>query len=135
MIKQNLKQNKGISMVDVIIAMIILSLFVGVIGNLYYQIALQNDILRMNAVAVYYTVKVAEGIDKMSYEEVTAELNNTLKQQYEIPDMITISIDVENYNETDSSKEDVIKTVKIEAKYTCLKEEQTYTIKKLKIKE
>lgn len=130
-----IKQNKGISMVDLIIAMVLLSLFVGVIGNLYYQIVLQNNMLRMNAVAVYYAVKVAEGIDKMPYEEVTNELNDTLKQEYEIPDIITIHIEVENYNETDPSKEDIIRTVKIQTKYICFEKEQTYTIEKLKIKE
>lgn len=122
-------------MVDVIIAMIVLSLFVGVIGNLYYQIALQSNMVRINSVAVYYVVKIAEDLDRISYEEVRNELNDTIKATYQIPDLLTITLNVQNYNENDSSKEDIIKIVTIKAEYQCFEDTKVYEIKKLKIKE
>lgn len=133
--KQYLKGNKGVTITDIVVAMIVLSLFVGLIGNLYYQIALQNSIIQSNAVVAYYAVKIAEGIDKMSYENVTNELSNTVKQTYEIPDGINITISVEKQSETDPSKEDIIKTVTIRAEYTCFEQTRSYEMKKLKIKE
>lgn len=133
--KQRLKANNGISMTDVIIAMMILCLFVGVIGNLYYQIALQSNMIRFNAVAVYYVVKIAEDLDRIPYEEVTNELNNTIKTTYQTPDLLTMTLNVQNYNETDSSKEDIIKIVTITAEYQCFGDTKVYEVKKLKIKE
>lgn len=132
---KKLKANNGISMADVIIALTILCLFVGVVGNLYYQIIKESEKVRYNAVAVYYVIKIAEDIDKMSYTEVTNDLNTNLKETYQIPDGITITLNVQNYNATDASKEDILKTVKISANYECLGDNMNYEIKKLKIKE
>ena len=132
---KKLKANNGISMTDVIIAMLILCMFVGVIGNLYYQISLQSNTIRFNAIAVYYSVKIAEEIDRISYEDVTNGLNNTLKTDYEIPDLLNMTVDIQNYNAIDSSKEDIIKIVTIRAEYKVLNDEKFYEIKKLKIKE
>ena len=133
--KQYLKGNKGVTITDIVVAMIILSLFVGLIGNLYYQIALQNSIVQSNAVAAYYVVKIAEDIDKMPYESVTNELSNTVKQTYELPDGINIMITVEKYSEIDPTKEDIVKTVSIRAEYECFEQTRVYEVKKLKIKE
>ena len=133
--KTSLKQNKGMTMTDVIAAIIILCLFTGIIGNLYYQIVFNSNMIKLNSTAVYYVVKISEEIDKISYEEVTRELANTLKEKYSIPDSYVITINVENYNKDDPSKEDIIKIVTIKAEYECFKEQKQYEIKKRKIKE
>lgn len=133
--QMKLKHNKGATMVDVVTAIIILSLFVGVIGNLYYQVILHNNEIKLNAYAVYYVVQIAERIDKIPYEEVTNEFNNNLREEFSIPDLYNISIDVINYNENDNSKEDIIKIVTIKAEYECFEEQKKYEIQKLKIKE
>lgn len=122
-------------MVDIIIAMFILTMFVGVIGSLYYQIVLNSNLIRMNAVAVHYAIKIAENTDKISYEEVTDELNTTVKESFAIPDNFTVHIQVSPYNEQDASKEDIIKMVTIHIDYQCLNETRSYELKKLKIKE
>ena len=133
--KINLKQNKGITMTDIVIAIIILCLFTGVVGNLYYQILSRSSMIRSNGVAIYYVVQVAERIDKIAYEEVTNELSASLKDELLIPDSFDITINVEKYSEMDTSKEDIIKLVTIKAEYEVLKEKKEFTIKKLKIKE
>lgn len=132
---KKIKTSNGISMTDVIIAVLILCMFVGVIGNLYYKISYQSHMVRFDAIATYYTVKIAEEIDRISYEEVTNDLNTTLKQTLGIPDLINITVDVENYNSSDTSKKDIIKIVTIKAEYEVLNEKQTYEIKTLKVKE
>lgn len=130
-----LKSNKAVIMSDVIIAIIILSLFVGVIGSLIYQVTKNNEKIRMNAIATDYVIKIAEDIDKMKYEDVTNDLNNNLTQIYDINDKYQITLEVQNYNEIDTSKKDIIKIVKIQIQYTALGDTQEFTIKKLKIKE
>ena len=129
--KMNLKANKGVSTVDVVVAIIILSLFVGVIGNLYYQVAKNSSMIRYNTVAVYYAIKIAEDIDEMAYEEV----NDNLTEKYQLPEGFTATLNIEKYNKNDSTKQDVIKKVNITINYTFLNETQKYTIRKLKIKE
>ena len=133
--KINWKQNKGISTIDIVVAIIILTLFVGVIGSLYYQIAYHNAAIRMNAMAVNYAVKIAENIDKITYEEVQETLNDTLKTEFEIKEAFNPTIQVENYNEEDLSKEDIIKKVTIRIDYNIMDESRSYEIIKLKIKE
>lgn len=133
--KLKLKSNKGVSTVDVVTAVIILSLFVGIIGNLYYQIAKNNAMIRSNTIAVYYAIKIAEDIDKMSYENVENNLNENINKNYGLPENFDAKINIENYNKDDSSKQDIIKKVNITINYTFLKEERNYKIDKLKIKE
>lgn len=132
---KKLKSDKGISMVDIIGAIIILNLFIGVIGTLYYQILLNSNLIRSNATAVYYTVKIAEDIDRMAYEDVTNNLNTNINNKYEINEHYTASISVENYNKNDSSKKDIIKIVTIKIQYDYLDTSNEYKISKLKIKE
>lgn len=133
--KINWKENKGISLVDVITAMLILTLFVGVISSLYYQLAYHTSAIRMNALAVNYAVKIAEATDKMTYEEVEESLNETLKETYQFPDSIDANITVQKYSDENEGKQDVIKIVTIKVDYEFAKEQRTYEIKKLKIKE
>lgn len=133
--KLRLKQNKGTTMTDVVTAVIILCIFTGAIGNLYYQIVLHQNMIRLNALAVYHVVQIAEEIDKISYEEVTNELPSKLKEKFSIPNLYTITVNVENYNKDDPSKEDIIKMVTIKAEYECFNKKKEYEIKKLKIRE
>lgn len=120
---------------DVVIGMLILCLFVGVIGGLFYQIGLNSKIMESNAVATNYAIKIAEDIDKMAYDDVTNNLNSTLLTGYNIQDNFSVNIDVKNYNESDPSKEDIIKIVEITVNYNIFDRDETYKIKKLKIKE
>lgn len=132
---KNIKSNKGISIADLIIALLILTLLSGIIGNLLYQISYHNAALRMNAIAVDYAIRVAENIDKMTYEEVTSELTATSKEDYNLLEPFEIQINVTNYNEDNTSKSDIIKIVNIKVNYTLLKQEKTYEIRKCKVKE
>ncbi len=129
------KTNKGVTMMDIVVAIIVLTLFVGVITSLYYQIAYYNASIRMNAMAVHYAVKIAESIDKMTYEEVTEELNEDARTTYDLPDLYQANIEIKKYSEEDPTKEDIIKKVTITINYQLLDENKTYVLRKLKIKE
>lgn len=132
---KKLKSRKAISLVDIIIAMSILIMFISVIGSLYYQIILNSNMIRINATAVSYAVKIAEDIDRISYENVTDDLNTNIKERYALHDNFTASVNIKNYNENDDTKQDIIKIVTINIKYNYLDTSGEYTIKKLKIKE
>ena len=129
------KHNNGISMVDVTIAVAVVLIFTGVIGQIYYSIMLNNLKIRANAVVTYYIVKLAEDIDKMPYSEVTKQNLEQKISQYDCPDIYTITVEVENYQEKANVSDDLIKMVYINANYEVYNEEQNLTIDKLKIKE
>ncbi len=133
---KNIKSNRGVSITDLVIALIILSVFAGGIGNLLYQLAYNNASLRMSAIAADYAVKEAEYIDKIAYEDVQT-LNEKITQinGEDVLDAFTIKLYVENYNNADETKKDIIKKVTITVNYNILKDEKSYKIEKLKIKE
>lgn len=133
---KNIKSNRGVSITDVVIALIILTIFTGVIGNLIYQIAYNNAALRVNAIAVDYAVKEAEYIDKIAYEDVqTSNEKITQINGEDVLDAFTVKLDVEDYKGNDETKQDIIKKVIITVNYNILKDEKSYKIEKLKIKE
>ena len=133
--KLSLRENKGISMADIIISIVILSMFAGLIGSLYYNIAYSNNSIRMDATAVYYAIKIAEVTDKMNYEEVEESLNQTLKEKYNLQENINATIQVEKYNKDDNTKLDIIKKLTIKIDYTFMNDSKSFELQKLKIKE
>ena len=133
---KNIKSNRGVSITDVVIALIILTIFTGVIGNLIYQIAYNNAALRVNAIVADYAVKEAEYIDKIAYEDVQTSNEKITKINGEdVLDAFTVKLDVEDYKGNDETKQDIIKKVTITVNYNILKDEKSYKIEKLKIKE
>lgn len=129
------RENRAATMTDVIVGMIILIMFTGILTTSFYKMYMHNISIRMNAIAVDYAIKILEDVDRMTYEEVTNDLNNTLTQKYTIKENYTINLEIENYNKNDETKQDIIKTVKVTVKFKVADQEQEYTVKKVKIKE
>ena len=72
--KLNIKSEVGFTLQDLTIAMLILSIFVGVIGTLMYnsyKVSLESKVL---AQAVNYSVHILEDIDKRPYNEIDSTL-------------------------------------------------------------
>ncbi len=146
--KKMFKQKKGVTMMDVAVALIVLTIFAGTIGRLYYMIAYNNAMIRLNAIATYYVVIVAEDMDRIGYDKVESKTNDELKVDLEErytarnenfeawPDNLNITLTVENYDDGNSQKVDIVKKVNIVAKYKVFNnEEEAYAINTLKIKE
>lgn len=131
-----IKQNKGITMVDLVIALAIISIMVGVVGNLFYQSFYYSTSITRTAYATSYAINAIEWIEKMPYEEVDSSLNEKVKQALNIPaDSYQIDITVENYKDKNPLKEDIIKIIKVTVKYIFNEKEESFSLKKLKIKE
>lgn len=130
---KKIKSNKGVTLTDVGVAIIIIMLLGVVIANMFYNIYLNVSLIRLNATAVNYAVNILEDIDRLPYEEVN---NNLLVlKDYNIKSMFTAKIDVENYNEQNTDKEDLIKIVTLTISYNMSGESDEIIFKKLKIKE
>lgn len=134
-IMKKIKSNKAATMSDVVVGILIMIMFTGILTTGFYRVYKHNAYIRMNAIAVDYAIKILEDIDKITYEEVTNELNSTIKEKYNIQDNYQVNIEIKNYNENDKTKEDIIKIVTLTVNYKIMDEQEQYTVKKLKIKE
>ena len=129
-----MKNEKGMSLMDAVISILILSIFVGIIGTLFYEIGINSSMVKSNALATHYAVKVAEDIDRIPYENVTKNyIENTLIPTYHVEQPFNITVEVDNYNEDDDTKEDILKIVTIQVGYNFMNRNETYEVKKLKV--
>lgn len=74
-----LKGQKGFAASDALIAVLIITLFAGLIATISYNIYLSNSSIKRMSIATSYIVDVFEYIDKSYYDDVTIE---GLKGQY-----------------------------------------------------
>lgn len=130
---KKIKSNKGVSLVDIGVAIIIIMLLGATIANMFYQIYYNVSMIRLNATAVNYAVNILEDIDRLAYEDVDNDL--LISNDYDLASMFEASIDVEKYIENNPEKEDIIKIVTLTIKYKMSGDSEEITFKKLKIKE
>jgi hypothetical protein len=126
--------NKGITGVDITIAIIIIITFTGVIASLMFSIYNTSLNIQKGANADAYATMILEKVDEKSYDEVDENFIQMLKDdnEIEISDDYVTELTIEPY--TDYQYE-LIKKVNLIIKYTVNKEEKTLNITKLKIKE
>lgn len=127
------KLNKGATLSDIVIAIIIMIILGATVISMFYKLYYNTVMIRLNAIAVNYAVSILEDIDKLSYDEVTEDVN--FKGKFNIPNNFRIILEVKKYNEENPEKEDIIKIVKLTIKYRMQDDEEELTISKLKIKE
>ena len=134
-IKKKLKSQKGFTMQDLIIACLILTLFVGLIGTLMYNSYYNNLRAELSANMTIYAVKILEDIDKISYEDVQTKTGSDYEEQFNIPAGYIVELNISNYGEAVGNVEDVIKIIKLKISYTFQGKTEDFVVQKLKIKE
>lgn len=131
----NLKQNKGFTMQDLIIAFGIILVVGGTIGTTYLAIYSIQIETKKDAIATLYAIQITEYIDKISYEEVIEGMDTeAIKQEFNISNKYEVNINVGNY-EQDGKNLDMVKKVRIEINYTFDNQERKIVFNRLKIKE
>lgn len=126
-----LKNNKGITGIDLTIGLIVLALFSGVITMLMsytYKASLE---IQKGANAMAYATMVLEKVDEKSYEEVNEAFVTYLENlgEIELSNQYVI-----NFSAKELSK-DLFKKVEITVNYDFFGEQKSLAINKLKIKE
>lgn len=137
-----LKNNRGITGIDVGIATVVIVLFVSIITTLFYNIYSMTTQTKRNAEATAYISRVFENLKRLDYNDVTEEegkrdkllaiLNEIFKdseyknEQYEMTiSGYKINLNIENYSKEGIDVEDVIKKVLIKAQYSVGKKDKT----------
>ena len=127
-ILKKLKSNKGFTIQDVIVAMVILVLFAGTISASFLAIFKIQAETKLTANCTLYGIQILENIDKIGYDEVTNGMEQEYKTKYDIPQNINLSLDVSPYNTN-------IKKIKLDITYEFAGHTQTISLEKLKVKE
>lgn len=124
------KSNRGFTMQDVIVAMVILVLFAGVIGSSYVTIYKIQAETKLNATATLCAIQILENIDKIDYDQVNNGDLKNWRADYEVPNGMNLSLEVKPYNE-----ENIIKNVKLTISYEFAGKTETLVLEKIKVKE
>lgn len=129
-ITKKLKSNKGFTMQDVIIGMVILTVFAGTIAGSYLAIYKIQAQTQMTAVASLYGIQILENIDRIAYEDVINGMEDTYKQAYDISDKMDLKIEVSPYD-----TEDTLKMIRLTLTYEIAGNTEELVLEKLKVKE
>lgn len=133
-IEKKIKSDKGFTMQDLVIAIMVLLLFVGTIGGTYLAIYQVQADTKLDSVATLYMIQMLEYIDKIGYDEVNNGMEDTLRTQFNVPSRFEFVIDVSNYSPSNDSL-DLVKIVKLSMTYTFQEQERNIVIEELKVKE
>ena len=130
--KHKLKENKGITGLDIVISMIVIATLTGLIATLMAKIYYRSIEIQKSANANAYATIVLEKVDENPYESVDNNFLTTISQEVVIDSDYTVTIAVENIEGVD---ENIMKKVTVNVKYSLQGEEKQLIISKLKIKE
>lgn len=132
--KINIKSNSGFTMADLIAALTIFMIFTGVICGLFYSAYKVSLETKLSSTALSYAIAILEDIDKISYDDVINGMETKYIRKFSIAEGFNLSLEVTNYNEG-TTKEDLIKKVKLTISYNISGQNQEIVINKMKMKE
>ena len=136
--KTKYKNNKGVTLVDVTIAAIIISIFTGVIATLMYKSYAMAIEIEQTANANAYATIILEKSDEKPFDVIDDNFLSTIAGEIEVDTTkYRISFEaneIENNTSYQIEGEDIFKEVKVTVEYG--KDfEKKITLKKLKVKE
>lgn len=143
--KLNIKSNKGVTGVDLVVAIIILTMFVGLLTTLMVNLYKQALEIQKSANAMSYVTIICEMVDEKSFNDVTAKDSNgnytfvtNLKNSGEVTmaDGYDVEYKVENIPNKESTEiNSMMQKVSVRVSYDVQGETQSIYVMKLKVKE
>ena len=137
-IKDQLKSNRGFTIQDLVFAIMILMIFIGVITGMYISVYRMQADTQIDSIATIYGIKMLEYIDKISFNEVTEsnkfKLINKMKEDFSIPDKFNVTLDIQKYTPEWYNK-DYVRKVTLSIKYLTGDTESELKFNRIKVKE
>lgn len=134
----NLKEEKGITAVDISTGALIFILFTTVILALYTQIYKQSALIKIHQDAMSYIIQICEDIDFKKYgitEDINGYKQNIIEQINFPTDKYELIMTQEKYIETHPDAEDLVKKINVKILYIFDGQERTIEVNKVKVKE
>lgn len=129
-----LKSNRGFTMQDLILAIVIFTLFAGIVGSILVSTFKVQSDSQVDEVGTLYAVQIAEYIDKISFDEVTTGMGESVAKKFNIPYDFTVTVNVSDYKPTGETLS-YVKEVDINLEYNFANDSRNIRIQRLKIKE
>lgn len=129
-----LKSNRGFTMQDLILAIVIFTLFAGIVGSILVSTFKVQADSQVDEVGTLYAVQIAEYIDKISFDEVTTGMGESVAKKFNIPYDFTVTVNVSDYKPTGETLS-YVKEVDINLEYNFANDSRNIRIQRLKIKE
>ncbi len=130
-----MKSEKGFTLQDLTVAVIVISIFVGTLGSIYLAIYKVQAQTKVDSVAALFTVQIMERIDKVGYDEINSENIDTfitnVKKDFSIPSSFHIDITTTPYGQND----DLVKLAKLTLTYSFDGKEKSIMIQRPKVRE
>ena len=128
----NLREQKGVTGSDIIIAVIILFIFVSLIATLFYNFSTSNKDIERKSEAVNIAVNEIEKIKNNSFDRYegisVANVNNVIVSNQPVTGKTGYykTIKIQDYNDIDPEKQaDVVKKVTVTITYKFKNQDQT----------
>lgn len=158
--KIQLKNNRGFAASDALIAILIITLFAGLIATVSYNIYLANSNIKRMSKANSYIAEIFQYVDKIYYDDVTeknlteyfnnkyyyldentaksnaeAKIKETSNEILDTP--FKISLKITNYNETEGNtdKLDLVKEITMTVEYVIGNKEEKIEMTTMKKRE
>lgn len=137
-VKEKLKSNKGFTIQDLIFALMIIMIFVGVIGSLFVSVYTVKADTKVDSLATIYAIKMLEYMDKVTYDKVSEEnksrLISEMRRTFNIPISYKISLDITKYKPS-WDNEDYVRIIKLRMDYTFNNKDRQFVFDTIKVKE
>lgn len=127
------KSNKGFTGIDIVLSIIIVITFTSIIVSLMYSVKMENYRIKAMAISNIYLVETLENIGIANYDEIKSD--NTDLFPKEMSTEFEKKIEVTSISDEDTSKEDIIKKVKVTIAYKIGNKNFEETAERLKVKE
>jgi Tfp pilus assembly protein PilE len=131
------KLNKGITSIDVVISVIIVTLFASIIATLFYNLYITTTARKRNAIATNCLIDVIENVKMMEYSDVddsgVSKVVQDLINDNTIPQGYNVTSSITKYNETEGNtdKKDLVKILKVSVNYKLGSKEEKIEISTL----
>ena len=126
---------KGLSGVDIVIAMGLIVIFIPLITTLFINIYMNWMTTKRNTMANAYATQIIEHVEAEYYDDVTQEEVENFKTSLDMPSGYNTEITIETYTKEGEQTEDLIKTITVSITYKVGKNTENVTMRSLKTKE
>lgn len=129
-----IKEEKALAGMDVVIAIIAVSIFSTLIFSMMYSNVMENVKLKKETLAMIYITEIFENIAIANYEDVNeANINNLIPT--EASNNFDIQISITNQLNGVSNSEDIIKKVTVTLKYNVANKTYSCSMQRMKSRE
>jgi len=130
-----LKSKKGLAGIDMVIAVIAVTIFSTLIVSLIYYNATENVKVTKETLAMIYITEIFENIGIADYKDVTQDNISSLIPEVVYNSGYDVEISVVNSDIENIEKQDNIKKVNIKLTYDVGNKTYTCSMERLKVKE